>query len=438
MLPNATRLLAYALPAVPLAALALPMTVIVPSAYAKELSVPIAAVGFALLIVRLFDALIDPVVGYWADRTGGARRRKIWFAAGIPLILAGSWVILVPPAGAGAWHLAIWGLILSIGTTATGLAYAAWGAELTPDYAERNRVTAFRETVTVIGTVLVTATPALLPAFGFTRQMDVLWAIAIAIAVLLPLFGLLAMLTVPEPEDRSVARLDWREGFGHLLANRSFMRLIAAFFLNGLANGLPASLFLFFVAERLGAAGQEPLFLLAYFFCAVLSVPIWLKFAGRYSKHRIWAWAMLMASVAFVAAAVLPTGALVAYGIICVLTGFALGADLMLPPSIQADVVDVDTAASGEQRSGFYFALWALAQKAALALAVGIAFPLLAWAGFDPANGQKTESGLAMLAFLYAGLPVALKLAATALVWSFPVDGAEQARLRATIEERRA
>jgi glycoside/pentoside/hexuronide:cation symporter, GPH family len=386
--------------------------------------------------VRLFDALIDPVIGYWADRAGGARRRKIWFAAGIPLILAGAWMILVPPAGAGAGHLALWGLVLSVGTTATGLAYAAWGAELTPDYAERNRVTAFRETVTVIGTVLVTATPALLPALGFTRQMDVLLAIAIAIAVLLPLFGLLAVLTVPEPEDRSITRLDWREGLGHLAANRPFRRLIAAFFLNGLANGLPASLFLFFVAERLGAGGREPLFLLIYFFCAVLSVPFWLKLAGQFAKHRVWAWAMLMASIAFIAAAVLPAGALAAYGLICVLTGFALGADLMLPPSIQADVVDVDTAASGEQRSGFYFALWALAQKAALALAVGIAFPLLAWAGFDPAIGQKTEAGLAMLAFLYAGLPVALKLAATALVWHFPVDGAEQARLRARIETR--
>lgn len=436
MLPNAPRLLAYALPAVPLAALALPMTVIVPSAYAKEMGVPIAAVGFALLVVRLFDAITDPVVGYFSDRMGGRYRRKLWFALGIPLILIGAWMTLVPPSGAGAGHLAFWGMFLSLGTTATALAYAAWGAELTPDYSERSRVTAWRETVTVIGTVLVTATPALLPAFGFTTQRDVLWAIAIAIVVLLPLFGLFAMLTVPEPDDRSVSRLEFREGLRHLARNQPFLRLIIAFFLNGLANGLPASLFLFFVAERLGAAGREPVFLLVYFFCAVLSVPIWLRLAGRYPKHRVWAAAMLIASVAFISAVMLPPGALIAYGVICVVTGFALGADLMLPPSIQADVVDVDTAASGEQRSGFYFAIWALAQKAALALAVGIAFPVLALAGFDPANGLRTETGLAMLAFLYAGLPVALKLAATALVWQFPIDGAEQARLRATIEAR--
>jgi glycoside/pentoside/hexuronide:cation symporter, GPH family len=438
MLPNAPRLLAYALPAVPLAALALPMTVIVPSAYATELGVPIAAVGLALLVVRLFDAVTDPVVGYFSDRVGGRYRRKLWFALGIPLILLGSWMTLVPPPGVGAGHLAFWGMFLSLGTTATALAYAAWGAELTPDYKERNRVAAFRETVTVVGTVLVTATPALLPAFGFTTQRDVLWAIALAILVLLPLCGALALIFVPEPQDRSTHRLNFRDGWQHLGRNKPFLRLIAAFFLNGLANGLPASLFLFFVAERLGAAGREPVFLLIYFACAVLSVPFWLRLAGRIPKHRVWAGAMLIASVAFVSAVLLPPGALVLYGIICVVTGFALGADLMLPPSIQADVIDVDTAASGEQRSGFYFAIWALAQKAALAFAVGIAFPVLALAGFDPALGLRSESGLAMLAFLYAGLPVVLKLVATALIWRFPVDGAEQARLRATIEKTMA
>ncbi|MBN8533309.1 MAG: MFS transporter [Rhizobiales bacterium] len=436
MLPNAPRLLAYALPAVPLAALALPMTVIVPSAYAKEMGVPIAAVGFALLVVRLFDAVTDPVVGYFSDHVGGRYRRKLWFALGIPLILVGSWMTLVPPQGAGAGHLAFWGMFLSLGTTATALAYAAWGAELTPDYKERNRVAAFRETVTVIGTVLVTATPALLPAFGFTTQRDVLWAIALAIMVLLPFFGGVALFAVPEPQNRSTTRLDIRDGLRHLGRNKPFLRLIVAFFLNGLANGLPASLFLFFVAERLGGAGQEPVFLLIYFFCAVVSVPFWLRLAGRLPKHRVWAAAMLLASVAFISAVLLPSGALVLYGIICVVTGFALGADLMLPPSIQADVIDVDTAASGEQRSGFYFAIWALAQKAALAFAVGIAFPVLALSGFDPAKGLRTEMGLTMLAVLYAGFPVVLKLVATALMWRFPVDGSEQARLRATIEAR--
>ncbi len=363
-------------------------------------------------------------MGYWADRTGGAQRRKIWFAAGIPLILAGTWMILVPPAGAGAGHLAIWGLILSIGTTATGLAYAAWGAELTPDYAERNRV-AFRETVTVIGTVLVTATPALLPAFGFTRQMDVLWAIAIAIAVLLPTLGLLAIFTVPEPEDRSVTRLDWREGFGHLWRTGPSCGSSRPFSLNGLANGLPASLFCFFVAERLGRRAGAFVPARLFLLCRALR-------ADLAEARR----ALLEASHLGLGhadgerrirrAAILPTGALVAYGIICVL-GLRLGRGSDAAAFHSGRCGGCRYGSIGRATLGLLFRALGSRAEGGLALAVGIAFPLLAWAGFDPANGQKTESGLAMLAFLYAGLPVALKLAATALVWGFPIDGVAQA-----------
>jgi Na+/melibiose symporter-like transporter len=434
----ASHLLLYALPAVPLAALALPLTVIVPSTYAGELGVPIAAVGLAMMVVRLFDAVTDPLVGFVSDRVGGRLRRKIWFLIGVPLILIGAWMTLVPPNGAGAGHLAFWGMFLSLGTTCTGLAYAAWGAELSNDYRERSRITAFRETVTVVGTVFVTATPALLPAFGLNDQRDILWAIGLAIVVLLPGLGGLAIRFVPEPPDRGIERIAFRAGLAALRQNRPFLRLVLAFFLNGLANGLPASLFLFFVADRLGLGGSEPTFLLIYFACAVLAVPAWLRLATRFGKHQAWAAAMMLASVAFVFAVFLPPQTFFAFAIICVVTGFALGADLMLPPSIQADVVDLDTARTGEQRSGLYFALWALAAKAALALSVGLAFPLLAWAGYEPAAGKRLPEGLVMLALLYAGLPVALKLAATWLIWRFPIGEAEQRALQESIGRRSA
>ena len=39
--------------------------------------------------------------------------------------------------------------------------------------------------------------------------------------------------------------------------------------------------------------------------------------------------------------------------------------------TFQADVIDVDTASSGEQRSGLYFATWSLATKVSLAAGVG-------------------------------------------------------------------
>ncbi|MEH6727540.1 MAG: MFS transporter, partial [Hyphomicrobiales bacterium] len=169
------------------------------------------------------------------------------------------------------------------------------------------------------------------------------------------------------------------------------------------------------------------------FLCGIIGVPIWLKISARLGKHRTWCVAMLLALPVFLLVLLLGEGDVWWFGIICILTGLTLGADLTLPASIQADVIDLDTAETGEQRSGLYFAFWGLATKASLALGVGLAFPLLSWAGFD-AQADNTSSALFTLALLYGGLPVLLKALAIGLMWNFPLDEARQIELRTKIE----
>lgn len=86
---------------------------------------------------------------------------------------------------------------------------------------------------------------------------------------------------------------------------------------------------------------------------------------------------MLWASAMFVWTPFLGEGDLLAFTIICGPSGLSLGADMALPASIQADVVDLNSETSGQQRTGLFFALWSMATKLWLALAIGIAFPLL-------------------------------------------------------------
>jgi Na+/melibiose symporter-like transporter len=121
--------------------------------------------------------------------------------------------------------------------------------------------------------------------------------------------------------------------------------------------------------------------------------------------------------------------------VICCLSGLALGADMALPASIQADVVDLDWLESGQQRTGLFFAVWSMATKLSLALAVGIAFPLLDLIGFR-AGGDNDPGALLGLAALYGLLPVAIKLAATMLVWHFPIGAPEQADIQKRLAER--
>jgi len=428
------QIIAYALPAIPLAALTLPLYVLVPTFYTETLGLSLASVGFALLLVRIFDAVNDPLIGWAADRFRPSfGRRRALFAASLPLTAISAFMLFWPPADASALWLVAWGLMLSLGYTAALIPFSAWGAELATDYHGRSRITAWREGLTLIGTLIAIALPF---AIGFDQAKGVhgLAMLGLVILIGLPLFGAVAIFATPEPVEHSRARVNLKAGLAHLARNRPFLRLIAAFFLNGLANGIPATLFLYFVSARLGLPDARGPLLFFYFLCAIAGVPLAAWAARRFGKHRAWCYGMLAACIAFAPAPLLPEGSLIAFAAICAVTGLLLGFDLTLPPAIQADVIDVDTAASGEQRSGTYFAAWSLATKLSLAGGVGVVFPALAAFGFDPAASSGSGEGLTALAITYAWVPIIAKLVSIAIMWNFPLDEEAQKSLRSRIE----
>lgn len=428
-------LAAYAGPALPLAALTLPLYVILPSFYAGTVGLSLGLVGVILLGVRLFDALSDPVVGLLCDRfSPPLGRRRGWLLLGSVPAAVSAWMILTPPPGAGGLYLAGWGLALSLGYTATVIPYSAWGAELAESYHERSRIAAAREGMVLAGTLVAVSLPALFDGMRLGGTPEALGTLGLLVAVGLPGLALVAVARLPEPIEATRRPPRFREGLRHIRENKPFLRLLAAFVVNGFANGLPATLFLFFVARVLERPDLQGAFLFLYFLCGIAGVPIWLAVSRRTGKHKAWSLAMLGACAIFILVPMLGPGDLLAFSAICVLTGIALGADLALPASIQADVIDVDRLSSGARRSGLYFALWGLATKLSLALAVGVAFPLLDLAGFE--SGGAGPEGLGVLVALYAVVPVLLKLAAIALMWRFPLDETAQAALSTALREQ--
>ena len=129
---------------------------------------------------------------------------------------------------------------------------------------------------------------------------------------------------------------------------------------------------------------------------------------------------MLAAIAAFAWVPLLPEGALWPFIGISVVTGMALGADLALPPAIQADLAGWDRQRDGTDRAGLFFALSTMSAKLSAALAVGVAFPLLAFLGFDPQVGGS--AGSLSVAVIYAWVPCVFKVTAVILMWRFPID----------------
>lgn len=437
-------LAAYGAPAVALAILLLPPYVFLPAFYTQTLGLPLDWIGYIIIMARVFDAFTDPLIGFTSDRTPGRfGRRKPWILLGMPVVIFSVLMLFAPPAEVTLWHFGVGLFALTLGWTMMILPYNAWGAELSGDYHERTRIAGVREGVGLFGTLIAASTPTILTAAGYTDPRVHMMALgAVVIVLMLPTVAW-ALLRVPEPPPLVQARVNFRDGLKAIADNAPFRRLIVAYLINAFANGLPATLFLLFVAHVIGAPNAYGPLLLAYFLAGLIAIPFWSWLARRIGKHRTWVIAMVLACGAFAFTPfVVGEGDVVPFLIISITSGMGVGADLVLPTAIQADVVDADTRASGEQRTGLFFALWGIATKLAFALAA-VSFPLLHAAGFDAAaltaEGKSTNSPEALFALtmLYSAVPIAIKLVAMAMMWNFPLDEARQRAIRDEIEAAR-
>jgi GPH family glycoside/pentoside/hexuronide:cation symporter len=392
--------LAYGLLGLPLAFVALPLYVQLPAHYAGEFGVPLAQLGALLLAVRALDALVDPLIGRWADRLLRRPLRARLAVAGVgALLLAAAFQALFFPPVREAGALLAWaGAALALCYLAySGLSvlHQAWGAQLGGEAPFRARVVAWREGAALVGVIAA----SVLPGWAGLQATSVVLAACLGLALVA-----LARAPAPQPHPQAAAAGLWAPWKWP-----RFRRLMAIFVLNGVASALPATLVLFYIRDRLQWPQGEPLLLGAYFAAAALSLPAWVRVVARLGLARAWGLGMALAIASFAGAAFLGPGDGAWFLLVCLASGSALGADLCAPAALLAG--ELRTRAQAAE--GVAFGWWNAATKLNLALAAGLALPLLEALGYRP--GQP-EAGAA-LAAVYAGLPCALKALAGAALW---------------------
>ncbi|MDX5445608.1 MAG: MFS transporter [Zoogloeaceae bacterium] len=401
------RVLAYGALGLPLAFAALPIYVHAPKLYAGDLGLSLAAVGGVLLLARVLDAVTDPLIGALSDRYAD---RRLLILLALPLLAFGMLALLAPPSEAGAGWLAGAVIAVTLGYSLATINYNAWGAEAARDPSDRTRLVAAREGCALVGVVLAAALPTVLAEDGATGLERLLWVFAPVLAAC----AALTLLAAPRPSVQSNHNGTMLRELAAALRHRPFAALLLVFAASGIAAAIPASTVLFFVADVLGAERWSGVFLVLYFLAGAAGLPLWVRIASHIGKLHAWLVAMLLSVVVFAWAASLGGGDLLAYGLICVLSGFALGADLALPPAMLADLLARDFG-RGPARAGAWFGWWNFVTKANLAIAAGLSLPLLGWLGYAPGEGQG--DALFALALVYAGLPCIAKLGAAALLW---------------------
>lgn len=416
----------YSLTAAPLAFIGIPIYVYIANFYSNLFDLSIASIGLVILLSRVFDFIQDPIIGYYSDHfIQKGYSHQFIIAINSPFLALSFYFLFNPLFTEGfavlVWLFACLVLVYSFFSIIV-INYNAIAAKIAKNYSARTKVTAIREFFGLIGIIFASILPTLIARVydvSFEKSLSLLALILFPILIICVII-LMKFVTIEQAKSFKVnKKVRFFANLSFLASDKRFLKLSLIFFVNSLAVSLPAATFLFFVEDVLLAKSEAGFFLLLYFLTAALMMPLWHSLAKNFGKKNSWALSILLSVAVFFWAFFLSDQNYTQFYYICFFSGMMLGADLAIPPSILADIVN-----SGQQqqsKTSLYFSIWNMISKSGLAIASGFALIFLGGVGYRGYDSSSAES-LFYLSLIYAMLPCIIKIITVLLLFFSNID----------------
>jgi len=433
------RLVAFALPGLPIGALAAALSVYLPKYYASHLGLSLAAVGIAFMAVRLGDMLFDPFIGVLMDRTRTALGRyRVWLLCGAPLLTLPVYMLFLAPAGVPLVYLIGWLFVYYIGTSVIALSHASWASVIASKYHDRSRVFGAIQIVSTVAATAVLFVPALVGSKNpATDVQDMGWFIVI----ITPLGILLASLFTPERiiEQHSTEKATLRD-YWEMVSWPEMRRIVAGAFCLTLGPGWMSAMYLFYFQDSRGFDFRTSTYLLALYIAAgVLGAAGLSWLATRLGKHRTLLIASTGYSLGLMILNFLPKGSLIPAAIIMFSLGFLAAGFVLLGRSMCADAGDAIRLAKGKHQQGLLYAMMTSVEKIASALSIGLTFTILSFVGYNAKEGaHNTPAAIHNLELVYLLGPIFFVMLGGACYIGYKLDHKRHAEIRAALDERDA
>lgn len=398
-----------------------------------NLGVAALAAGLIVTAAKIWDVLIDPLIGAASDRqlarTGSRRGFMVTGALALPLFFALTFA--VPPSWGPVAGAAC--VLLAFLATATAFSlfqvpYVALPAELTGGYDERTRLLGWRVVVLTASILLFGAGgPALRnagddPVTGYLL-MGIASGLVIGIGMLISArtATIAARRAEGDPAAAAAAIADstWRDqymsGFRALGRSQPFRALLSTFVLQALATGTMLAGAQYVATWVLRSEDAVTFVFVALVGPALLATPVWTVIARRVGKER----AFTMASVLFTAAAatlvfaVWAPGAWI-YASVAV-AGIAYAGLQSLPMAMLPDVISHDERTTGPGQAGTFTGIWTAGETVGFALGATAVSLTLAATGYIStvagATVEQPEAAITGIVLSFSILPAALMAA---------------------------
>jgi Na+/melibiose symporter-like transporter len=361
-------LLRYCILGIPLAFVALPLNLNIADFYFRNFQLDLATIAIILLMVRIFDLVSDPFIAICCDYLLGKKNispKLIINLAGIGLIF-GFFILFNPHYFVffNKKSCLIIGLMLTYFCfNIIAINFEAMAMFLANNNADRIRVNTYKELAILLGILLASSSPLIFAKFVEQQY----FYLSLVFTILL----LITMIALPQIKINIHQE---KINFFITLKQQKFTYLLVILLINGIATAMPASILLFYVTDFLQQQKMLPIFLGSYFLSAIFFMPLWKNLLNKEMIRgiNIWIIAIIGAVITFICTFFLQPQQYLWFLPICLACGLFLGADLIMPPAIIANLVG-----NNNNNTSSYVACYNIVNKIAILLASFVALNAL-------------------------------------------------------------
>jgi GPH family glycoside/pentoside/hexuronide:cation symporter len=424
-------------------------------------------VGLALTLIRVFDAVVDPVVGWVSDnlRTRHGRRRPFILIAGIlsglmlPVLfwVSPSWVnVKFLGVSAIFWYMIGSNMIFIPIISSFTVPYYSLSNEMTPDYEERTSIMAYRSMAQKIFELgnfyalrFTNLAWFLIPGTGEKNVLLGLKVYSSILGVVMAVFAIIIFFRVKERYYEKVVvkvteKISILSSYGETLRCKPFRQMVivgAAFIIGtSMVGSLGYYATVFYVAAGDKIVGDNWQFFMgvAFMLGGVIGVPILATLAHHIGKRRAVVVACCIGILGYGGSWFLYTPKIIWLQTIASgLMGMAAASLWMLHSSIGADIIDYDELNTHERREGSFTACASYILKLGNSLGYFFSGLILSWVGFTWKLKVQTPETIFGIRFSLASLPIVGLVIAIIFVLRMPLTKQMSAEIRRKLEERR-
>lgn len=399
------ELLNYALIAMPLSILGLPLYIYLPTYFAVEIGINMILVGSLLFIARLSDVFTDPYIGFLSDKSlkkYGSRK---------PIMIIGSFLLIIsfyflinPIMAYKSSSLLIFSVLVYFAWSMISIPYLTWSSEISDDYYHKTQLNSYREISTILGLILALVLPYLFNPTQIKDKLDILFILFISLFIPFFIITLQKVKIKNSNTSKSFTIKDIKNIYKTI---PDLKNLQIGYFFNNLANAIPATIFLLFIESVIQQEEYSAQVLILYFLSGIIALPFWTLLSKRVGKKLVWISSIVLASSSFIFVIFLEQNDIILFAIISFFSGLSLGADIAFPTSIHGDIVQ-KIKTTQKDISGVLFGIWTMITKLALALSVAITFIILGVIGFD--KESLNSNSILTITLLYGLVPILFKI----------------------------